>query len=207
MADDRAYRVHIRFNPEGETFVATAPELGLTVSGPNRGEAFDLLEEAIEARVQAAAAGEPLPEPVDLRELSGAVTVQLSPPLHRELLHAARIAGLTPEGLAAEAIARAIGEIEGGRHRDHRPRGPRPAGAPMPDADGNSSAQPQSAEGHRRGGGDRPDPRRGGGGFGPGRQREGYRPDLDDKANFQEYLRNLEKGGGNAGGGRGRGRR
>jgi predicted RNase H-like HicB family nuclease len=72
-------------------------------------------------------------------------------------------------------------------------RGGRPGG-------GDRGGRPGGGDRGGRPGGDRGG-RPGGAGGNDRRSREGYRPELDDKANFLEYLRGLEKGGG---GGRGR---
>lgn len=223
MTDERAYRVHLRFEQDKGVFTARAPELDLTAQGETRAEAIEKLEDEIESRIQGAAAGDALPPPIDVRELDGTVQLKLSQALARELAFQAQQDGLSVEAFASELIARSLGALEASG-RGQRRRGPRPAGAMAPGADDGGEGQ-IAEEGNRsdrpdRGGersGDRGGDRGGGrggdrrgppgpGGGGRDRRREGYRPELDDKANFLEYLRGLEKGGG-GGPGRGRGGR
>jgi hypothetical protein len=212
MTDDRAYRVHVRFDAEAEKFHARAPELELSASGATRADALAALEADIESRFQALADGATLPRPVDAQTFSGELSVKLSQSLRRELAFIAREDGLTPEALAAELIARALG--------DHRRRGrgaPAPQPTPAPSADAqprDEDAQPGNTQrrddrgprhddrGPRGDGRGRGGPRGGNGGNGGNagggndrRRGEGYRPELDDKANFLEYLRGLEKRG------------
>ena len=186
MSDERGYRVMIRFDPQAESFTAQAPELDLTATGHTREAAVLELENALDARLQGAVDGEPMPPPAEVREVSGHLELDISHALHRELLFHASTQNLSVEALAAELIARGIGALDGVRRRPQHRDEPR-RGDEQPRDD-------QRGEGRREG-------------RGRGR-REGYRPELDDKANFLEYLRNLEKGGGGGGGGgRGRGRR
>ena len=182
MPDDRAYRIQIRFDAATESFTATVPELDLEANAESRADVVEMIESEIDARIQAAADGDPLPEPADVAEVSGELSLEISPPLQRDLLFYANRFGMSPEALAAELIAKGLGGIEGGRQ----------------------SARPAREErgGERRDGGD--DDRRGDRNQGRRRRkREGYRPELDDKSNFMDYLRKLEKGEG--GGGRGGG--
>lgn len=209
MTDERAYRVHLRFEAGGEKFVARAPELDLSADGPTRAEAIAKLEQEIEARIQAAAGGETLPPPVDVKPVKNTIEVKLSQSLARELEFQASQDGITPDALAAGLIARGLGALEG-RGGGQRRRGPMPSQRPEPaSAEDREDAQPAEdprAREQSRDRGERRDDRndrgdRRGRGGGGDRRREGYRPELDDKANFLEYLRGLEKGGG------GRGRR
>jgi predicted RNase H-like HicB family nuclease len=213
MSDERAYRVVVRFEKEREQFLARVPELDASGSGATRAEAIAQVEQAIESRLQAAADGASVPQPVDALAAAPALTLQLSAGTYRDLAYLASHDNMTVEALAAELISRGIGFREGARGGA---RGPRQGGAPSPQ--GQASQRPQRDEdaqpaidpaqrpaaprGNDRGGNDR-----GGNDRGPrrGRSGEGYRPELDDKANFLEYLRGLEKGGGGAGGGGGGG--
>ena len=175
MADDRAYRVQIRYDAEAETFTASVPELDLLATADSRADAFEGIEAELDARLHAAADGEPLPSPADARPVDGELTVELSPSLHRSLLYFAERAGDTPENLARELISRGVGLLEG-------------RALPRASAPTDESTRDDSR-------GDKKPPRRRRG------RREGYHGDMDDQANFMEYVRNLERGGG------GRGRR
>ncbi len=171
MADDRNYRVQIRYDADADEFIASVPELDLTATAPNRADTIEAIEAEIDARMQAAAEGDPLPPPADQREVDGALELEISPQLHRDLIFHAERSKMSVEALACELLARGIGTLEG-----------KSAAAPQPEY------QPED---------DRP--RRG-----RRRNREGYRPELDDKDNFRDYLRRMERGGGGGGGGRGR---
>ena len=41
MADDRAYRIHLRFDPEASVYRAQVPELGIDAEADTRAEAVD----------------------------------------------------------------------------------------------------------------------------------------------------------------------
>lgn len=222
MSDDRAYRVVVRFEKDREQFTASVPELGVSASGATRAEAIAQAEEAIDSRLQAVADGEPAPAPIDALAAAPDLTLKLSAGTYRDLAYLAGRDGVAIEALAHELIARGLGYREGMADAAprERPRAPapqqaqsqRPHGARDPDAQPDfDPAQRERAPQVRRDGG--------GGGDRGRRQREGYRPDLDNQANFLEYARSLEKGsgqgvapgGGNQGGrdrgGRGRGGR
>ena len=187
MTDERAYRVMVRFDQDH--FVARVPELGLSADGATRAEAIAKLEQEVEARIQQAADGEALPPPIDATEVKGTLELRLPQSIVRDLAFFAAQDDSTVEALAAALIARGLGALDG-RGQQRRPAPPRDAERAQPTGDGQASSRP--AERQDRGG-DRGDRPRGRGGD---RRREGYRPELDDKANFLEYLRGLDKGGG-----------
>jgi hypothetical protein len=189
MSDERAYRVVVRFDQDH--FTARVPELGLTAEGASRGEAITKVEAALAARVAGAADGEPLTPPIDAREVDGTVHLKLPQSIYRDLAFFAAQDNMPVDAFAGALIARGVGALDGGRGQ-RRPAA-RAEGEPSDNAD---RGPPR---GNDRGGGDRDGNRR-------DRRREGYRPELDDKANFLEYLRGLDKGGG-GGGGRNRGGR
>ena len=183
MADDRSYRVLIRYDDDDDTFTAYVPELELAATADTRAEAVTLVEDAIEARVHKAAEGDEMPPPVDAQTYEGELTLRLSQSLRRDLEYHANRSEMSVEKLANEVLARGIGFLDG-------KVGARMRAPEQEDDRGNRSGRPQ--------------------GRGRGRnRREGYRPDMDDSANWMEYVRNLEKGGGGGGGrgGGGRGRR
>lgn len=194
MSADRPYRLIVAWDRQKKTFVARAPELDLRASAATRTEAIAEVEELIDQRVaEASELGESLPEPAEIREIGDAVSVKLAEPVHRDLLFHARASGLQPEELAAQLLVRGLAALDGAR--PVRTRGTEGRGEEgQPEA---NSERPGPPRGPRE---DRDDGR----GRGPRGRREGYRPELDDKANFLEYLRGLEKGGGGQGGGRGR---
>jgi hypothetical protein len=117
--------------------------------------------------------------------------IQLASPLYRDLSYQASLDGISAEELAKALLAHAIGSLEGrtGGARKSRPEetrgGPRRDRPEARDERGNQRDD-RGNQRDDRGGGAR-------------RGREQYRPELDDKANFLEYLRNLEKGGGRGG--------
>jgi predicted RNase H-like HicB family nuclease len=208
MSDDRAYRIIVAYDADKQNFAARIPELEVESRAATRAEAIAEAEIQIEQRIAGSLAeNRPLPRPVDVAPAGGTLTVKIADALHRDLLHHARSNGMSAEEYAGQLIARAVGALDGGRWRDRDRDQPshRPQQAPR-----DPDAQPQQRDDRNRDDrGGRRDDRGGGGGGnnrgGPrGRQREGYRPELDDKANFLEYLRGLEKGGPGGGGGRGR---
>ena len=78
MADDRAYRVLIRYDAEAETFTASVPELNLNATAESRADACEGIEAELDARMHAAADGESLPSPADTRSVEDTLTVELS---------------------------------------------------------------------------------------------------------------------------------
>lgn len=169
MADDRSYRIWIRYDAEADEFVGQVPELDVSAVGASRAEAVEGVEAAIDDRLRAAADGEPLPPPADLREVDGQLELEISQGLHRYLVFFAEQSGISVESLATELIAKGVGMLEG------LSAAPRAETRPEPEGDDDRG------RGRRR------------------RKREGYRPELDDKDNFREYLRRMEKGGGGQG--------
>ena len=216
MADDRAYRIHVLFDPEASAYRAVVPELDVEVEADTRGEAVEKAEAAIEAKVEAVATqGEALPPPVDVAATPpGAVTLALAGPLYRELAFHAQRSGLTPDALALQLLAQAIGQLEGRRParpaRAEAPERPAPRVRPQ-----EGDAQPRHHEERGRQGGGRGRGQgqggqgqggqgqggRGGQGRGPGGgRREGYRPEMENQADFLAYVRDMEKGGRGRGG-------
>lgn len=170
MTDERAYRVEVRFLPETEKFVAAIPELSVSAEAEDRGAALGALEAALEAKVQSLAEdGDSLPEPLDLGPVEP-LTLTLAPAVARDLRHLAARAQMDMDALATQLLVHAISGASAA-----------PARRPPPEA--------RSERGAPEGGA-----RRGRGrGRGQGPRREGYRRDLDDKANFLEYLRGLDR--------------
>ena len=188
MADDRAYRIVVHFDSEHERFSARVPELDVEASGETRSEALEAAESAIEAKYEAAATDgdSDLPPPIDLQQVEGELTVQLSEPLARELKYHADRSKMTSEAMAEQLLARAIGLLNVGLRPPPRPR-------PERSAEGESKNKKDDNQPNERGG--RKGRGRGRGGQG-GRRGEGYRPEIEDQANFLAYVRDMEKGGG-----------
>ena len=187
MADDRAYRIIVQFDAEHERFRALVPELDVDTNGETRSEAIEAAEAAIDAKFeQTATEGDArLPAAVDLEAVDGELTVQLSEPLARELKYHADRSKMSVEALATQLLARSIGLLNVGLKPPPRPRNEKPAEA----AEGKEKEPQQERQQRGRGRGGRG---RGGG----GRRGEGYRPEIEDQANFLAYVRDMEKGGG-----------
>lgn len=176
------YRVNLSYDSERTVFVARAPELEhCTADGASRGEAIARLEEEIDAQLaNMASHGTPPPRPVDEETFSGEIQVKLSRLLHRDLVYQARSEGVDVDHLLGELLAAAIEA----RKTVRAPRG------------GNRHPQDQMPHdniGNRHEGGP---PARRQGNFVVGGGRAGYHAVMDDRANFIEYVRNLEQQGG-----------
>ncbi len=165
MTDDRSYRIILKFRAKDESFSAEVPELDVSVNAKTRGEALTLAEEAIDSQVeQRAVEGEELPAPIDNEATPESISVKLAAPIYHELLFTARKTDSDPGHVAAQMIALALGN-------QSRPR---------PKEPDEPSRRPKADSGaHRK--------RR-------GRKRERHHGNLDDKAEFLEYVRGLEKG-------------
>lgn len=183
MADDRAYRIQVLFDPQQGVQRARVPELDIEVEGDTRASAIEKAEQAIEARIEELATSEQgVPKPVDADPLTSTeVTLSLAEPVYRDLAFAARTAGLSPDELASQLLIRALDRVEGRR-------APKPkAAAPEEGADEQprDDQEGQGKKGRGRGRGR---------GRGKGR-REGYNPEIENQANFLAYVRDMEKGG------------
>ena len=186
MADDRAYRIVLQFDAEQERFRALVPELDVDEAGETRAEAIEAAETAIEAKYEAAAtdADGNLPPPVDIQDVDGEITIQLSSALARELKYHAERSKMSSDALAEQLLVRAIGLLNVGLRPPPRPKAERAADQEKKEND-KQSERPSRGKGRGRG--------RGQGG---GRRGEGYRPEIEDQANFLAYVRDMEKGGG-----------
>lgn len=184
------YRILMSYDPERKVFTARAPELEhCSAEGATRSEAITRVEEEIDAQVRnMLASGSNPPSSVDEQVYSGEVALKLSRELHRDLVWQAHSEGVEVNQLASELFAAALEQRRQGRS----PR----------------SGNRQQGEQHFNGnhGGGRPQGRFGG---------QHYPGIMDDRANFIEYVRGLEQGGGHhqqqpgrgPGGGSGRRRR
>lgn len=167
MSDERGYRFIISF--DDEAYVARVPELGIEACGEDRARAAAAAEEALERAFEAAAVAEGGPPP-PARAPNEAVTLhlKLAPLLAEDLETAAREMGLGREELATQILARELARL---------------AGAPV----GRSHEREAPAQ--------RPRKNDGGGRRRNRNRREGYRPEMDNQADFLAYVRDMEKGG------------
>ena len=166
------YRSIVQYDPEKQVFTARAPELEhCQAEGATRAEALARLEEEMDAQIHnMLEQGAQPPHAVDQEEFSGELQAKVSRSLHRELMYLARAEGIELPQLVGEMLASAL---DGRRSQRSAVRRQGPSEA---DAD----RQPRGGN-HDRG---RP-------GFGPR-----YHGIMDDRANFIEYVRNLEQNGG-----------
>jgi predicted RNase H-like HicB family nuclease len=176
------YRATVTFDSERKLFMARAPELEhCSGEGATRAEALAKLEEEIDAQLaNMLSHGSTPPRAVDEETFTGEISAKISKLLHRELSYQARSEGIDVDHLVGELLAAAMEsrkQTRGVRSGNSRPR---------------EDQQPHDNVGNRfEGGGGR------GRGFG-GRGNNAHL--LDDRANFIEYVRGLEQGGGQQGG-------
>lgn len=165
---------------EERSYLARVPELpGCEASAKTRAEAIEAVERELTAQLEnmREADVEP-PMPIDELPLDGELTVKVTLELHRELLFQAKVQEMDLEAYLAELLARAAGA--------RRERG----------GQARSRDDRGDDRGNRRGN------RRGGG---PAGQR--YHNIMENRADFIEYVRQLDQDGGGGGRGRGRGGR
>lgn len=162
------YRVLVSFDHERKVFLARTPELDhCSAEGSTRAEAIARLEEEIQAQVHNMLGnGHQPPAPVDEETFSGEVSVKLSRQLHRDLVWQARSEGIDLDQLVSEMLASNLEQRRSGGRPQRANRG-------------------QHSEHEHSGNTRRP----GGGGYGGGRYNANL---LEDRANFIEYVRNLE---------------
>lgn len=121
MAHDRAYRIHVQFDPKSEGYAARVPELGLLVEGSSRAEALESAELEIETEIERrVTAGEELPAPVESTDEPLQLELQLSGLLSRELRFHAGQQKIGVDALAAQLIAIGLGALEGGGQTEDR---------------------------------------------------------------------------------------
>lgn len=177
------YRAVVSFDSERKVFSARAPELEhCSGEGATRAEAIAKLEEEIDAQLaNMLSHGSTPPRAVDEETFSGEITAKVSKLLHRDLAYQARSEGIELDHLVGELLAAAMESRR--QHRGVRSGNTRPR----------DEQHPHDNVGNRFEGGGR---QRGFGGRGNNAHL------LDDRANFIEYVRGLEQGGGQQGGGR-----
>jgi len=161
---------------EKEVYQARAPELkGAVVEAPTRAEAVAELEEEITAQVEVMKdQGNTPPPPLDATELDGKLSLEVTPELHRELLFLAAAENTELSLLVNDLLLRSVA------HRWGAGRRPRKGGG---------------GQQQHRGKGDK----------GGNRPREGhgsrYHNIMEDRAEFIEYVRRMDSGGGRPRGG------
>jgi predicted RNase H-like HicB family nuclease len=178
------YRATLTFDSDRKVFIARAPELEhCSGEGATRAEALTKLEEEIDAQLaNMLSHGSTPPRAVDEETFTGEISAKVSKLLHRDLAYQARSEGVELDHLVGELLAAAMESRK--QHRGVRSGNSRPR----------EDHQQNDNVGNRFEGG-------GGGrqrGFG-GRGNNAHL--LDDRANFIEYVRGLEQGGGQQGGG------
>jgi predicted HicB family RNase H-like nuclease len=173
------YRCMVQFDAEKQVYRARAPELEhCQAEGATRAEALARLEEEMDAQVSNMREhGAQPPVAVDDETFSGELQAQVSRSLHRELVYQARGDGIELGQLVGELLASAL---EARRAPRGGPRRPAPV---------ETEADPNG----------RPPRDRLRQGFGTR-----YHGIMDDRANFIEYVRGLDQGGGQGGPGGGR---
>lgn len=184
-SDEYQWQVH--FDKAARQFVGTVLEFPeIKATGANR----DIVQHELETMIDEHLEGlkrrnEKLPEPFHSRHFPEVLELKISQNLFRKLDHRARAEKVTVEQWVTELLtALSEGRIQGGGgggQRHHQ--GPQH----------NSNRE----QGHGGGRNDRG--HRGGG------KHRGYNNALENRENFMEYVRNLEKGGGGSGGGGGGG--
>ena len=162
------YRMIISYLPEKEVYQARAPELsGAVVEAPTRAEAVAELEEEISAQVEVIKdQGGVAPKPLDTIELDGKLSLEVTPELHRELLFLAASDNTELSVLVNDLLVRAVSRRWGGARRS---RGG--GGNSQPSNDGNRK-RPREGQGSR------------------------YHNIMEDRAEFIDYVRKLDSGGG-----------
>ncbi|OFP34849.1 type II toxin-antitoxin system HicB family antitoxin [Corynebacterium sp. HMSC071B10] len=101
------YTFQVSWSETDQEYVATVAEFpSLSWLDPDRSKAeaglFDLVAEVV-ADMQSA--GEPIPEPLGVREYSGKFNVRTSPSLHRRLVIAAKSEGISLNALINQKLA------------------------------------------------------------------------------------------------------
>ena len=182
------YRVVVSFDPQRASWSARAPELEhLTGEGPSRKDAIAKLEEEIDAQLaNMLSLGSEPPKASDEIEHSGEVTAKISKSLHRELFYLSRTEGVEVDQLVSELLASALAQRQGPRGTSRKQQ----AQGMVSDDVGNRVEAPR----HSNADGNRADGNRNEGNRGAGSFRRGGNPQLlDDRANFIEYVRNLDQ--------------
>ena len=188
MADERAYRIQLQYVPEDETYLCRVPELDLRLEADTRAEALQKAEALIEETVEkAAVAEERLPRPIDIRNEGSKLELELAAPVARDLEYHARAQGISTQSLALQLLTRSLAQLEARNQRRVKPM----VTAEESEKPQSSESTEQTSQADNRGKKDNRRTR-----HNRGRRREGYRPDMEDQANFLAYVREQERGGG-----------
>lgn len=113
-ADFKGYRIEM-YRDEDGSWAAEVPELpGCVAAGDTPDEAVAMIEDAIEAWIEAAASdGRPVPPPSPMDEAySGRFLLRAGKTLHRQLVVRARREGVSLNAYCMMALAQAVGMSE-----------------------------------------------------------------------------------------------
>jgi len=118
------YRIIVSYSEAKQAFVAQAPELEhCEAEAPSRAEAIAKLEEEMAAQLENIdGQGIEVPRPLEDIDFDGALSVKVSPALHRELAFMAKADGIELDSLLVELLARGVSQrwsgARGGRPRE-----------------------------------------------------------------------------------------
>ncbi len=103
------YTYQIGWSQEDEQFVATVREFpSLSWLEDSRDEAEKGIVSLVEAvLVDLLESGEPIPQPLGMREFSGRFNIRISPSLHRKLVLEAENEGISLNALVTQKLASA----------------------------------------------------------------------------------------------------
>ncbi len=172
------YLIQTFFDKTNKQFVARVVEFPeIRATAPTRESAIEEVVTQIENFViQAERRKEPIPEPLQSKKYPDQLKLPISQSLYRRLDLISRTERVNIETLVTEILTQ-------GLERRYEKRG-------------GQQQQPQQNRQHHQ-------QQRGGGGHHGGHRQQrgrGYQQNLENRENFLEYVRNLEKGGGTPGG-------
>lgn len=169
------YTLQLFFDPEEAVFRAGFVEFPeLRVADESRKEAIYAAEDKLHSHLAALRqSGKPVPEPIRTREYPARLDIAISQTLSRKLETRRSQERVPLEQMVAEMLTSACDR-----------RGDNPSNENRGAGGGNRDRRPsqKGGRGQQRGGG--------------GHRRGGYNDTMDNRENFMEYVRNLEKGGG-----------
>jgi predicted HicB family RNase H-like nuclease len=171
------YSIHVHFDRSQKNFVASVLEIPevRSVSG-NREQSLRDLDRKLEQFIQnAKRKNEAIPEPIQLKRYPDRLEVGISQTLFRKLDLLSRQEKVSLDQLVSELLTAAVERRKEVTHKGNERR-----------PQGHHQQQQQSQSGNQRHGHQQ---RR-------GQQSRNYHDTMDNRENFMEYVRNLEKGGG-----------
>lgn len=169
------YSISVHFDRGQKSFVATVLEIPeLRAVGGQREQAIRELDRKLEQFIQnAKRKNEAIPEPIQLKRYPDRLEVGISQTLFRKLDLLSRQEKVSLDQLVSELLTGSVERRKETSHKGNDNRRPQP------------HHQQQSQSGNQRHGHQQ---RRG--------QSRNYHDTMDNRENFMEYVRNLEKGGG-----------